>query len=254
MTLLEGLSGWLGQGALKELALTTNGTQLQSFAPQLAAIGIRRINVSLDTLDRETFARITRRDALPDVLAGIDAALAAGLSLKLNVVALRRDNLHAIPDLIVWAHARGMDVSLIETMPLGDIEEDRTDQFVSLAHVRQTLSSFWTLQDVDDTTGGPSRYVRIRETGGRVGFISPLSHNFCASCNRVRLTCTGRLYLCLGQDEHVDFRQAMRSGASDDELRALLVEALRIKPKAHDFRIAPHEPPATARHMSLTGG
>jgi cyclic pyranopterin phosphate synthase len=250
---LRALARHLEHG-LHELALTTNGTHLAEFAQELAALGIRRVNVSLDTLNRDAFARITRRDALPSVLRGIEAAIAAGLKLKLNVVALKHDNAGEIPHIIQWAHDRGMDVSLIETMPLGDIEQDRTDQFLSLAEVRAQLASFWSLRDVTETTGGPSTYVRIAETGGRLGFITPLSHNFCAACNRVRLTCTGRLYLCLGQDEHVDFRAAMRAGASDDDLLALLHRAVALKPKAHDFRIAAGDAPALPRHMSMTGG
>lgn len=253
--LLRSLSRHLRSGALAELALTTNGTRLAQFAPELAAIGIKRVNVSLDTLDRETFRRITRRDQLPAVLEGIEAARKAGLKLKLNVVALKHDNAHEIPDLIQWAHAQGMDVSLIETMPLGEIEQDRMSQFLSLADLRKTLESFWRLTDIPDTTGGPSTYVRVLETGGRLGFITPLSHNFCANCNRVRLTCTGRLYLCLGQDEHIDFSPALRAGASDDDLLELLLRGLAFKPKKHEFQIlTASESPALARHMSTTGG
>jgi GTP 3',8-cyclase len=255
MHLLRGLSRHLGSGALHELAVTTNGTRLAEFAAELAACGIKRVNVSLDTLDRETFRRIARRDQLGAVLAGIAAAQAAGLHVKINVVALKHDNAREIPSLIQWAHARDIDVSLIETMPLGEIEQDRMDQYLSLASVRAELESFWRLTPIEDSTGGPSRYVRVVETGGRLGFITPLSHNFCADCNRVRLTCTGRLYLCLGRDDHVDFRAAMRAGASDEGLAALLDEALSMKPKAHDFVIdAPKAAPALARHMSVTGG
>jgi cyclic pyranopterin phosphate synthase len=254
MTFFRAMGRQLEAGALDELTLTTNATRLAAFAPELAAVGVRRVNISLDTLDRETFKRIARRDALPSVLAGIDAAQDAGLKVKLNAVALKHDNAHEITAIIQWAHARDMDVSLIETMPLGEIEEDRTDQFISLADVRADLASFWTLRDVSETTGGPSRYVRIKETGGRLGFITPLSHNFCETCNRVRLTCTGQLYMCLGQDDRVDFRAALRAGASNDDLRGLLAEALTLKPKAHDFRIDHGAPPALARHMSVTGG
>lgn len=254
MTFLRWQARHLESGALKELTLTTNGARLAEHARELTAIGVRRLNVSLDTLDRDTFARLTRRDALPDVLRGIDAALAAGLHLKINVVALKHDNAAEIPRLIEWAHARGMDVSLIETMPLGDIGRDRADQFLSLATVRQELESFWSLRDVTDTTGGPSSYVQIAETGGRLGFITPLSHNFCASCNRVRLTCTGRLFLCLGKEDHADFRDALRAAASERELARLLDAALRLKPKAHDFHINADAAPALARHMSMTGG
>ncbi len=243
----------LESGQLDELTLTTNGTRLASFASDLVTIGVKRINVSLDTLDAETFKRITRRDQLNAVLAGIEAARSAGLRVKLNVVALKNDNLRDIPSIIQWAHARGMDVSLIETMPLGDVEGDRTDQFAPLDSVRAELESFWRLNDLPDSTGGPSRYVRIEETGGRLGFITPFSHNFCADCNRVRLTCTGRLYLCLGQDEHIDFRERMRNGASDAHLLELMVEGMSNKPKAHDFRMA-SSVPAVHRHMSMTGG
>lgn len=255
MSFIGGLSGHLTAGALDELALTTNGTRLSQYSEELCAAGVRRINVSLDTLDRETFQRISRRDQLDLVLAGIEAALSAGLRVKLNTVVLRRDNREEIPKLVSWAHARGMDITLIETMPLGDIEQDRTEQFVSLASVRAELESFWRLEDISYSTGGPSRYVRVRETGGRLGFITPLSHNFCAGCNRVRLTCTGRLYLCLGREDHLDFRSAMRDGADDRELSALLDAALRTKPEAHDFRIdGPGAAPAAPRHMSVTGG
>ncbi len=249
---MRGLSRHLRSGALDELTLTSNGVRLGEFAEGLASVGVRRVNVSLDTLDRGVFARLTRRDHLPEVLGGIAAAQAAGLKVKINVVALKHDNAAEIPSLIQWAHARGMDVSLIETMPLGDIEQARADQFLSLAEVRAELESFWRLTAIADTTGGPSSYVRVEETGGRLGFITPLSHNFCASCNRVRLTCTGRLYLCLGQDEHVDFRAPLRGGASDSELAALIHTGLSVKPKAHDFEIA--AAPALARHMSTTGG
>jgi GTP 3',8-cyclase len=254
LAFMRAVARYLDTGALHELTLTTNGTRLSTFARPLADLGVKRVNVSLDTLDRETFQRIARRDALPMVLSGIESALDAGLKVKLNVVALKHDNAHEIPAIVQWAHARGMDVSLIETMPLGNVDEDRVDQFVSLSDIRARLSSFWTLRDVAETTGGPSTYVRIAETGGRLGFITPLSHNFCAACNRVRLTCTGRLYLCLGQDDHVDFRGPMREGASDVDLHALLVQALRHKPLAHDFRIERNAPPALPRHMSTTGG
>lgn len=255
MTLVEALARRLRGGELEELALTTNGTRLAEFAAPLAAAGVRRVNVSLDTLNSETFHRITRRDQLGAVLEGIAAAQAAGLHVKINVVALRQDNAHELPALIQWAHAQAMDVSLIETMPLGEVDEDRTDQFVSLATLRAEMESYWRLTDLPDTTGGPSRYVRVHETGGRLGFITPLSHNFCASCNRVRLTCTGRLYLCLGQDEHVDFRAPLRAGASDDDLTQLLHAALSRKPEAHDFMIRERDAaPSVSRHMSMTGG
>jgi len=255
LTLVESLSRHLKTGALDELTLTTNGTQLAAHAEALARFGITRINVSLDTLNREKFAKITRRDMLPAVLEGIAAAKAAGIKIKINTVALARDNAEEIPALITWAHAEGHDLCLIETMPLGEIDEDRTDQYLSLKQVRANLSAYWTLTDLPDRTGGPARYVRIAETGGRLGFITPLSHNFCESCNRVRLTCTGTLFMCLGQDDAADLRAVIRRGASDDEIGAALDEAMARKPKGHDFvaeRLS--GAPSVARHMSMTGG
>ncbi|MGE0827994.1 MAG: GTP 3',8-cyclase MoaA [Hyphomonadaceae bacterium] len=252
---MAGLSRHLRTGALDELTLTTNGVQLAGAATALANMGVKRVNVSLDTLDRAVFARITRRDRLADVLEGIAAARAAGLKVKINTVALKQDNAREIPDLIRWAHAGGMDIALIETMPMGDIEEDRTAQFLSLADVRRDLESYWSLTDTDDAPGaGPARYAHVRETGGKVGFITPMSHNFCATCNRVRLTCFGRLYMCLGQDDSVDFRTPLREGADDSALAHVLERALSLKPKAHDFVIAPRAAPAVARTMSVTGG
>lgn len=251
--LIAGLSRHLRSGALDELTLTTNGTQLAQHAQALAAAGVKRINVSLDSLDRGTFARIARRDRLTQVLDGIAAARAAGLKVKINTVALKRDNAHDIPDMIRWAHGLGMDITLIETMPLGEIEEDRTDQFVSLSELRRGLEGRWTLSDEAFTTGGPSRYVRVHETGGRLGFITPISHVFCASCNRVRLTCTGRLYLCLGRDASIDLGALMRAGSSDDELNGAIDWAVERKPNAHDFRIERGQR-ALDRHMSVTGG
>jgi cyclic pyranopterin phosphate synthase len=250
--LVERLARHLGAG-LDEITLTTNATQLARFAAPLHAAGVRRVNVSLDTLDRETFARIARRDALSDVLAGVDAAQKAGLHVKLNVVALQHDNAREIPGIIRWGHARGMDVSLIETMPLGEIEAQRTDQYLPLSRVRAELEGFWTLTDLPDSTGGPARYARVEETGGRLGFITPLTHNFCESCNRVRVTCTGRLYTCLGRDDGADLRAPLRASPDDDLLNAAIAEAIRVKPKGHDFVIARRRP-AVARHMSTTGG
>ena len=256
MQLVERLSRHLRSGALQELTLTTNGTRLAQFAEELAGYGVKRINVSLDSLDAERFARITRGGDLKTVMAGIDAAQAAGLKVKINTVALKDDNQGAIAGMIQWAHAKGLDFTLIETMPLGDIEEDRTDQYLSLAKVRQDLESFWTLTPIDHRTGGPARYVRVEETGGRLGFITPLSHNFCESCNRVRLTCTGVLYMCLGQDDQADLRAPMRAYATDDQaLHAAIREALQRKPRGHDFRIERRgERPALSRPMSATGG
>jgi cyclic pyranopterin phosphate synthase len=250
--LVERLSRFLGN-ELDEITLTTNGTQLQRFAQPLFDAGVRRINVSLDTLDPAKFARIARRDALGDVLAGIDAAQAAGLHVKVNIVALKNDNADEIPDLIRWGHARVCDVCLIETMPLGEIEAQRTDQYLPLSQVRAALESFWRLTDLSDNTGGPARYVRVEETGGRLGFITPLTHNFCESCNRVRVTCTGRLYTCLGRDDGADLRAALRASSQDELLDAAIGDAIRLKPKGHDFVIE-RKQPAVARHMSTTGG
>ena len=255
LDLVRGLARHLRSGALDELTLTTNATRLAEFAEDLARAGVRRVNVSLDTLDRETFARIARQDRLAVVLDGIKAAREAGLKVKINTVALKHDNSAELPSLIAWAHGLGMDLTLIEIMPLGEVGEDRLDQFLPLTQVRRQLESFWSLTPLPDNSGGPSRYVRVAETGGRLGFITPLSHNFCADCNRVRMTATGRLYLCLGQDDHFDLREPLRAGASDDELDAHFAAALARKPKAHDFIIvAPNAPPAQARHMSMTGG
>ena len=253
MDLVAGLSRHLRSGALDELTLTTNGTQLERYASDLARYGVRRINVSLDTLKPDLFRALTRGGDLAKVIAGIDAALAAGIKVKINAVALKTDNAAELPDLIQWAHARGCDMTLIETMPLGEVDQDRTDQFLSLKDVRRDLASFWTLEDIHHATGGPARYVRVAETGGRLGFITPLSHNFCDTCNRVRLTCTGTLHTCLGRDDASDLRAVIRAGASDAELREAIFAAVDAKPKSHDFQIgAPR--PAVARHMSTTGG
>lgn len=255
MDLVRALSRHLKSGALDELTLTTNGTRLGEFAEPLAAAGVRRVNVSLDSLDRQTFARIARSDSLDQVLDGIAAAQAAGLKVKINTVALERDNRGEIPALIAWAHERGMDITLIETMPMGDVDEDRTDQFLSLTALRQELQSFWTLTDMAERSSGPARYVRVAETGGRLGFITPLTHNFCESCRRVRLTCTGTLYMCLGQDSCVDLRAPLRAGPDSQLLDAALDRAMTLKPKAHDFLLPVRGArPAVARHMSMTGG
>lgn len=253
LDLLDAVSRHLGQG-LDEITLTTNGVQLATFAEGLARVGVKRVNVSLDSLDRETFARISRRDRLANVLAGIDAAIAAGLKVKINTVALKHDNAHEIPNLIQWAHGRGHDITLIETMPLGEIDEDRTDQFLSLARVREDLASYWRLTDLSDRTGGPARYVRVEETGGRLGFITPLTHTFCEDCSRVRLTCTGRLYLCLGHETSVDLRTPLRENAGDGALQTAMDAAIALRPKGHDFQVERLRTPATERHMSVTGG
>jgi cyclic pyranopterin phosphate synthase len=254
MDLIRGLSRHLAAGRLDELTLTTNGTRLAEFAGELAAAGVRRINVSLDSLKPALFHELTRGGDLAKVLAGIEAAQAAGLKVKVNAVALRDANAAELPELIRWAHGRGLDVTLIETMPMGEVDVDRTDQYLSLAAVRAELESFWTLSDLALSTGGPARYVRVEETGGRLGFITPLSHNFCEACNRVRLTCTGTLHTCLGQEDSTDLRAVLREGASDRRLEAVIREAVLAKPKGHDFHIARAARPAVARHMSTTGG
>lgn len=245
----------LAAGRLDELTMTTNGVRLAAFAPLLAAAGMRRINVSLDTLDRSLFARLARRDALGEVLAGLDAATAAGLAIKLNVVALKNANEGEIPAIIEFAHARGYDVSLIEVMPMGEVEDDRRDQYLPLTSVKEALERRWTLSPLAWRTGGPARYVRVEETGGRLGFITPLTNNFCEGCNRVRLSCTGRLFMCLGQNDAADFRELMRAGAGEAEIDAAIDDAVRRKPRGHEFRIGPRcGPPGVARRMSATGG
>ncbi len=262
MTLFERLGARLGRGAgqgLDELTLTTNGTQLAKYAEGLAASGVRRINVSLDTLDPERFARITRWGRLDRVLEGIAAAKAAGLHVKINAVALRGENEDELGDMLAWCGQQGHDLCLIETMPMGDIGGDRTDQYLPLSLVRAQLRQRFTLTETDFATGGPARYFDVAQTGARVGFITPMTHNFCEGCNRVRLTCTGTLYLCLGQDDAADLRQVLRSGASDAALDTALdtaiLEAIGRKPKGHDFIIDRRTPaPSVARHMSLTGG
>jgi GTP 3',8-cyclase len=253
MDLVAGLSRHLRSGALDELTLTTNGTQLERYAADLARHGVRRINVSLDTLKPDLFRTLTRGGDLARVVAGIDAALAAGIAVKINAVALKNDNAAELPDLIQWAHARGCAMTLIETMPLGEVDQDRTDQFLSLNDVRRDLSSFWTLEDIHYATGGPARYTRVVETGGRLGFITPLSNHFCDTCNRVRLTCTGTLHTCLGRDDASDLRAVIRAGANDAQLTEAIFAAIGSKPKGHDFQIAAARP-AVARHMSTTGG
>ena len=253
LDLLHSVRRHLGEG-LDEITVTTNGVQLAEFADPLFAVGVRRINVSVDSLDRATFTRIARRDRLPQVLEGIDAAVAAGLKVKINTVALKHDNAHEIPELVKWAHARGHDITLIETMPLGEIDEDRTDQFLSLTRVREDMQSYWRLTALPDRTGGPARYVRVEETGGRLGFITPLTHNFCEGCSRVRLTCTGRLYLCLGHETSVDLRAPLRASSCDAALQDAIDTAIALRPKGHDFQIERLSKPATERHMSVTGG
>jgi GTP 3',8-cyclase len=255
MGLVQSLGRHLKTGALDELTLTTNGSQLSKFAADLKAAGVRRINVSLDTLDGATFRDITRWGRIEQVLEGIDAALDAGLKVKINAVALRGINEDEIESLMLWAHGKGMDFTLIETMPMGEIDADRTAQYLPLSLVRARLAQTYTLAESDYRTGGPARYVRVAETGGRLGFITPLTHNFCESCNRVRLTCTGTLYMCLGQDDAADLRAPLRASKDDASLSAAIDEAIRRKPKGHDFVIdRRRQAPAVARHMSVTGG
>ena len=254
MSLVERLSRHLSSGALSELTLTTNGTQLATHAQDLARHGVKRINVSLDTLKPDLFRKLTRGGDVNKVIAGIDAAQAAGLAVKINAVALLQDNAAELPELIQWAHGRGCDMTLIETMPMGEIDVDRTDQYLSLKTFRQTLESYWTLTELPLNTGGPARYLKVEETGGRLGLITPMSHNFCESCNRVRLTCTGTLHSCLGQDDASDLRAVIRSGADDAQLVDAIRLAVDAKPKGHDFKIERRSAPAVARHMSTTGG
>ncbi|EMS96635.1 molybdenum cofactor biosynthesis protein A [Agrobacterium tumefaciens str. Cherry 2E-2-2] len=255
MSLVRNLGRHVHTGALTELTLTTNGSQLAKFAAELADCGVRRINVSLDTLDRDKFRHITRWGDLDRVMEGLDAAQAAGIKVKLNAVALKDFNDAEIPDLMRFAHGRGMDLTVIETMPMGEIEEDRTDRYLPLSQLRADLEKSFTLIDSDYQTGGPARYVTVKETGGRLGFITPMTHNFCESCNRVRLTCTGTLYMCLGQDDAADLRTALRASDSDAYLSSAIDEALLRKPKGHDFIIdRTHNRPAVSRHMSVTGG
>ncbi len=251
--LVAGLSRHLRSGALDELTLTTNGTRLADYARALAAHGVRRVNVSLDSLDPATFARITRGGRLDRVIDGIDAAIAAGLKVKLNTVALRHDNLADAAAIAEWAHARGADISFIEVMPLGEVEADRIDQHVPMTEVRRRLEHRWTLYSVASRTGGPARYVRTNE-GGTIGFITPLSENFCDDCNRVRVTCTGQLYLCLGQDVRIDLRAVLRSSADDAVLEGEITRAMGRKPRGHDFLIAASATQGVERHMSVTGG
>ncbi|MEO0465731.1 MAG: GTP 3',8-cyclase MoaA [Pseudomonadota bacterium] len=255
--LFETLGERLGQG-LDELTLTTNATQLSKYAEPLYRAGVRRVNISLDSLNPNTFETIARRAQLPAVLEGIDAALAAGLKVKLNTVALKHENADEIPDMVSWAHDKGIDVTLIEVMPLGETGEDRFDQYIPLPMIRERLEQHFTLVDEDraDRLGGPARFVRVAETDQRIGFITPLTNNFCAGCNRVRVTCTGRIYMCLGQDDHIDLRSVMRDGEPGEAgLHTALEQAMGAKPEKHDFRIERRgDAPALPRHMSTTGG
>lgn len=255
MELVRSLSRHLKTGALDELTLTTNGSQLARFADELYAAGMRRINVSLDTRDAKLFHEITRWGDIAKVMDGIDAAQRAGLKVKINTVALKGANEDEIPDLIRWAHGRGMDLTLIEVMPLGDVGPDRVDQYVPLSLLRARLAAQFTMNDLPDSTGGPARYVHVAETGGRVGFITPMTHNFCESCNRVRITCTGTLHTCLGQNDATDLRAPLRASDDDALLDAAIDDAIGTKPKGHDFIIdRRNSRPAVGRHMSVTGG
>jgi GTP 3',8-cyclase len=255
MSLVRSLSRHLSSGALDELTLTTNASQLARFAGELHDCGVRRVNVSLDTLDAQKFRAITRWGDLDKVLAGIEAARNAGLAVKINAVALKNMNEEEIPSLMEWAHGKGMALTLIEVMPMGDIGEGRIDQYVPLSLLRARLAKHYTLTDLDDDTGGPARYVRVAETGGKLGFITPMTHNFCESCNRVRITCTGTLHTCLGHEDASDLRKPLRASSDDDLLSAAIDRAIGLKPKGHDFIIdRRHNRPSVSRHMSVTGG
>lgn len=255
ISLIRNLGAEVKKGNLDELTITTNGSQLYKMADMLYDAGVRRLNVSVDTLDPDKFREITRWGDLAQVLEGIRAAQAAGLKIKLNTVALKGTNEDELGDMLAWCGDHGIDMTIIEVMPMGDIGgEDRLDQYLPLSMVRTTLSRRFTLQEIPYRTGGPARYVRIAETGQRLGFITPLTHNFCESCNRVRLTCTGMLYMCLGQDDSANLRDALREGGTEG-LDAAILEAIGRKPKGHDFIIdRDHNNPAVSRHMSVTGG
>jgi len=256
MNLIASLSRHLISGKLEELTLTTNGSQLSKYAQQLAEHGVKRLNVSIDTLDREKFKKITRWGDLDKVLAGLNAAKSAGLNIKINTVALNGTNNDELKDMLTWAGNNGYDMTIIEVMPMGDIgSETRIDQYLPLTAVRNDLSKHFTLEDIDYRTGGPARYTRIKETGGKLGFITPLTHNFCESCNRVRVTCTGTLYMCLGQDDDADLKTPLRESEGDEAIMTAIREAILRKPKGHDFiidRSTAVEP--VTRHMSVTGG
>jgi cyclic pyranopterin phosphate synthase len=255
MSLVRSLSRHLDTGALNELTLTTNGSQLARFAAELRDCGVRRVNVSLDTLDPAKFRAITRWGDLDKVLAGIEAARSAGLAVKINAVALKNMNEDEIPALMQWAHGKDMALTLIEVMPMGDIGAGRIDQYLPLSLVRARLAQHYTLTDLADNTGGPARYVRVGETGGKLGFITPMTHNFCESCNRVRITCTGTLHTCLGHEDASDLRKPLRASPDDGLLGEAIDRAIGLKPKGHDFIIdRRHNRPSVSRHMSVTGG
>lgn len=253
--LIEELGRELGGDRLEELTITTNGSQLARYADQLAKAGVRRINVSLDTLDKDRFEKVTRWGKYEKVMEGIQAAKAAGMAIKLNAVALKNFNDDEFDTMIGWCGTQGFDLTLIETMPLGEIDEDRTDQYLPLSRVRTDLEQRWKLTDIPYKTGGPARYVEIGETGGRLGFITPMTHNFCESCNRVRVTCTGTMYMCLGQEDMIDLREPLRSSESNAPLTQAIRDGIAQKPKGHDFVIdRRRNRPAVKRHMSVTGG
>ncbi|MEM9332764.1 MAG: GTP 3',8-cyclase MoaA [Pseudomonadota bacterium] len=254
MQLIKNLGGLLEGGGLEELTLTTNGSQLARYSQELVDAGVKRVNVSLDTLNEEKFAKITRWGRLPQVMNSLEAAKQAGLQIKINAVALKDVNEHEIETMMQWAHAEGFDFTLIETMPLGEIDEDRTDQYLPLSQVRSRLEERYSLVDIPYKTGGPARYVNVKETGGRLGFITPMTHNFCESCNRVRLTCTGTLYMCLGQEDAADLRAPLRNSEGNDLVSRAIDEAILRKPKGHDFVIGRNSAPSVSRHMSTTGG
>ncbi|MFG1422959.1 GTP 3',8-cyclase MoaA [Xanthobacter sp. VTT E-85238] len=255
MTLFRSLSRHLDTGRLEELTLTTNGSQLARYAADLAACGVKRINVSIDTLDAEKFRAITRWGDLGKVLEGVKAAKAAGMHVKINAVALKDVNEHEIAAIMEWCHGEGHDLSLIEVMPLGEVGTERVDQYLPLSQVREQLAQRYTLTDIDYRTGGPARYLEVKETGGRLGLITPLTHNFCEGCNRVRVTCTGTLFMCLGQEDAADLRAPLRASPDDGVLQAAIDAAIFRKPKGHDFVIdRTTRQPAVHRHMSTTGG
>ena len=255
ISLFRSLSRHLKTGALNELTLTSNGSQLANFAGQLAECGVKRINVSLDTLDPDKFRSITRWGDLSKVLAGIEAAREAGMKVKINAVALKNINEDEIPSLMEWAHGKDMDLTLIEVMPMGDISGGRIDQYVPLSMLRARLAAKYTLTDLDESSGGPARYVRVGETGGKLGLITPMTHNFCESCNRVRITCTGTLHTCLGHEDAADLRKPLRASADNELLARAIDRAIGLKPKGHDFVIdRRHNRPSVSRHMSVTGG
>ena len=255
MSLVRSLSRHLGRGALDELTLTTNGSQLARFADELRDCGVRRINVSLDTLDPAKFKAITRWGDIEKVLAGIEAAQAAGLAVKINAVALKNLNEDELPALMEWAHGKGMTLTLIEVMPMGDIGTGRLDQYLPLSLLRSRLAARYTLTDLPDSTGGPARYVQVSETGGKLGFITPMTHNFCESCNRVRITCTGTIHTCLGHEDASDLRRPLRASPDNALLSQAIDRAIGLKPRGHDFVIdRRHNRPSVSRHMSVTGG